>query len=138
MSHGELNLTVGKLPPIFNDCSISSLRKLIEDFACSQASGFNWQRESLCLLRARHPVCHIAWTNEHVGTSYDGLLMPPIMSAHRRETKEHAMRQSWLSPLITGPARYSNRAAPSGVNDKCSPDGFSDSAKEFRLSSSPD
>jgi hypothetical protein len=38
---------------------------------------FNWQRESLCLLRARHPVCHIAWTNEHVGASYDGLLMPP-------------------------------------------------------------
>jgi hypothetical protein len=27
-------------------------------------------------LRARHPVCHIHWTNKHVGTSYDGLLMP--------------------------------------------------------------
>jgi hypothetical protein len=27
MSHGELNLTVRKLPPIFNDGSISSLRK---------------------------------------------------------------------------------------------------------------
>jgi hypothetical protein len=87
MSHGELNLTVGKLPPIFNDGSISSLRELIEDFACFQASGFNWQRESLCLLRARHPVCHIAWTNEHVGTSYDGLLMPPIMSAPKARNK---------------------------------------------------
>jgi hypothetical protein len=87
MSHGELNLTVGKLPPIFNDGSTSSLRKLVEDFACFQASGFNWQRESLCLLRARHPVCHIAWTSEHVGTSYDGLLMPLIMSAHKREPK---------------------------------------------------
>jgi hypothetical protein len=42
MSHRELNLTVGKLPPVFNDSRVSGLRKLTEDFACFQAGGFNW------------------------------------------------------------------------------------------------
>jgi hypothetical protein len=41
MSHREFNLTVGKLPPVFNDGRVSSLRKLIEDFAGFQAGGFN-------------------------------------------------------------------------------------------------
>jgi hypothetical protein len=42
MSRRELNLTVGKLPPVFNDSRVSGLRKLIEDFARYQASRFNW------------------------------------------------------------------------------------------------
>jgi hypothetical protein len=41
ISHSELNLTVGKLPPVFNDSRVSSLRKLIEDFAGFQTGGFN-------------------------------------------------------------------------------------------------
>jgi hypothetical protein len=41
MSHREFNLTVGKLPPVFNDSRVSSLWKLIEDFAGFQAGGFN-------------------------------------------------------------------------------------------------
>jgi hypothetical protein len=41
MSHREFNLTVGKLPPVFNDGRVSRLRKLIEDFAGFQAGGFN-------------------------------------------------------------------------------------------------
>jgi hypothetical protein len=42
MSHRELNLTVGKLPPVFDDSRVSTLRKLMEDFSGFQASGFNW------------------------------------------------------------------------------------------------
>jgi len=30
--HREFHLTVGELPPVFNDRQISGLRKLIEDF----------------------------------------------------------------------------------------------------------
>jgi hypothetical protein len=41
VSHRELDLTVGKLPPIFNDSGVSSLRKLTEDFAGFQTSRFN-------------------------------------------------------------------------------------------------
>jgi hypothetical protein len=32
MSHREFNLTVRKLPPVFNDGCVSSLRKLTENF----------------------------------------------------------------------------------------------------------
>jgi len=41
MSHRELDLTVGKLPPVFDDSGVSSLRKLIEDFSGFQTSRFN-------------------------------------------------------------------------------------------------
>jgi hypothetical protein len=33
VSHREFHLTVGELPPVFDDRHISGLRKLIEDFA---------------------------------------------------------------------------------------------------------
>jgi hypothetical protein len=56
MSHREFNLTVGKLPPVFDDRHVSSLRKLTEDLA-----GFPAR------LRTGHPVCQIARSNEHVG-----------------------------------------------------------------------
>jgi hypothetical protein len=42
MSHREFNLTVRRLPPVFNDGRVSSLRKLVEDFAGFQAGGFDW------------------------------------------------------------------------------------------------
>jgi hypothetical protein len=71
MSHRELNPTVGELPPVFDHRHVSGSRKLIEDFAGFQPSGFDWEREDGRRLRAGHPVCHIAWTNEHVG--------PPMM-----------------------------------------------------------
>jgi hypothetical protein len=38
MSHREFNLAVGKLPPVFDDSRVSSLRKLIEDFSDLQTS----------------------------------------------------------------------------------------------------
>jgi hypothetical protein len=41
MSRREFNLTVRKLPPVFNDGCVSSLRNLTEDFADFQAGGFN-------------------------------------------------------------------------------------------------
>jgi hypothetical protein len=41
MPHPELNLTVGKLPPVFDDTGVSRLRKLIEDFSGFHASRFN-------------------------------------------------------------------------------------------------
>jgi len=41
MSHHELNLTVGKLPPVFDDSRVSSLRKFTEDFTGFQASRFD-------------------------------------------------------------------------------------------------
>jgi hypothetical protein len=47
VSHRELNLTVGKLPPAFNDSRVSGMRRLIENFASSAASRFNRQRECL-------------------------------------------------------------------------------------------
>jgi hypothetical protein len=41
MPHPELNLTVGQLPPVFDDGGVSRLRKLIEDFSGFQTSRFN-------------------------------------------------------------------------------------------------
>src|SRR5882757_5678387 len=56
VSHREFDLTVGKLPPVFDNSRISDLRKLIEDFAGFATSRVNRQREYL-RLRARHSVC---------------------------------------------------------------------------------
>jgi hypothetical protein len=41
MSHRELDLTVSKLPPVFDESCVSSLRKLTEDFAGFQTGRIN-------------------------------------------------------------------------------------------------
>jgi hypothetical protein len=56
VSHREFDLTVGKLPPVFDNSRVSDLRELIEDFAGFATSRINRQREYLRLL-ARHSVC---------------------------------------------------------------------------------
>ena len=76
MSHGELNLTVGKLSPVFNDGRISGLRKLTEDFACFQASGFKWERESFCPRAGETSGLPHRVDERACRTSNDGLLMP--------------------------------------------------------------
>jgi hypothetical protein len=102
MSCREFDLTIGKLPPVFNNSSVSSLRELTEDFARFKASRFNWQRENFCLLRARDPVCQIAWTNEHILSPNVVRLMLPIIGAQKRQTKEGQGGKCYLSPLFTG------------------------------------
>jgi hypothetical protein len=41
MPHREFDPTVGELPPVFDDSRVSSLRRLIDDFASFPAGGFN-------------------------------------------------------------------------------------------------
>jgi len=65
-SHRKLNLPVGKLPPVLDDWQVTALRRLIDDFAGLQTGRINRQRENLSLRNARHPVCQIPGTNEHV------------------------------------------------------------------------
>src|ERR1700682_2940649 len=67
VSHRELDLAVGKLPPVLDDGRVISLRDLIEDFAGFQTSGVYWQLEYLGLLHAGHPGCQIMGANGHVG-----------------------------------------------------------------------
>jgi hypothetical protein len=66
MSHRELNLTVGKLPPVLDDRREVSLRELIEDFAGFATSFLNWQLEYLRRLHGGHPGCQILRANAHV------------------------------------------------------------------------
>jgi hypothetical protein len=49
MSDRELNLSVGTLPPIFNDWNETALRKLIDDLAGFATSRVNRQRKYLQL-----------------------------------------------------------------------------------------
>jgi hypothetical protein len=44
MSDRELNLSVGALPPVFNDGNETALRRLMNNFADFAASCVNWQR----------------------------------------------------------------------------------------------
>jgi hypothetical protein len=83
MPHRELDLTVGKLPPILDDGDVTSLRHLIEDFASFAASCLDRQFEYPWLLRAGHPACQIERANRHIGPpEASGVsTMPPIMSA---------------------------------------------------------
>jgi hypothetical protein len=54
MPYRELDLTVWKLPPVFDDSHVSGFRESIEDFAGLQASGTDRQREFLGRLGAGH------------------------------------------------------------------------------------
>jgi hypothetical protein len=62
---GKLNLTVGKLSPVFDHRRVTGMRELPEDFAGFPASRIQRQRICLRRLHARHPVCQIAGANEH-------------------------------------------------------------------------
>ena len=89
VSHGELDLAVGKLPPVFDNRRVSCLRKLIEDLAGFQTSCVNWQREYLWRLNARHPVCQFSGANEHGRTSKPtgAFTLPTIMNARARNQR---------------------------------------------------
>src|SRR5229473_7253989 len=82
VSHRELDLAVGKLPPVLDDGRVISLRSLIDDFAGFATRGVDGQLEYLRLLRAGHPGCQIMRANGHVGPpEVTALIMPPIMGA---------------------------------------------------------
>ena len=67
VSHSELDLTVGKLPPFLDNRHVPDLLTwLTEDFASFAAGRFDRQRKYFWLPRAVHPVCQIAGANEHV------------------------------------------------------------------------
>jgi hypothetical protein len=66
MSDSELNLSVGALPPIFNDRNETALRRLINNFAGFAASRVNRQRKYIWLPRIRDSICQIRGANEHV------------------------------------------------------------------------
>src|SRR5260370_42038650 len=72
VSHRELDLAVGKLPPVLDDGRVISLRSLIDDFAGFATRGVDGQLEYLGLLRAGHPGCQIMGANGHVGPPGDG------------------------------------------------------------------
>ncbi len=59
MSHCELDLTVGELPPILDDGHEAGLRKLIDDFAGLQTSRINRQRKYLRPVNARYSIGQI-------------------------------------------------------------------------------
>ena len=65
MPQRELNMTIGKLPPVFDDRHITRLRRLIEYFARLQASRVNRQGKGLRLLSAGHLVGQITGASEH-------------------------------------------------------------------------
>src|SRR6478752_518204 len=66
VSHRELNLAVGKLPPVLDDRREVSLRELIKDFAGFATSFLDWQLEYLRRLHRGHPGCQILRANMHV------------------------------------------------------------------------
>jgi hypothetical protein len=58
VSHSELDLTVGKLPPFLHNRHVPDvLTWLTEDFASFAAGRFDRQRKYFWLPRAMHPVC---------------------------------------------------------------------------------
>src|SRR6266404_6392737 len=67
--HRELDLTVGKLPPVLDDGSVISLRSLIDDFAGFPTRGVDRQLEYHWRLRAGHQGGQIVRANGHGGTS---------------------------------------------------------------------
>jgi len=67
VSHRELNLAVGKLPPVLDDGREVALRKLIEDFAGFATSFLDWQLEYLRRLHGGHPGRQILRASGHVG-----------------------------------------------------------------------
>jgi hypothetical protein len=69
MSHRELDLAVGKLPPVFDHGRGASLRKPIEDFAGFAARRVDRQREYFPPRFAGNPVCQFSGTHEHAATS---------------------------------------------------------------------
>src|SRR6266436_9783818 len=81
--HRELDLTVGKLPPVLDDGRVVSLRSLIDDFAGFPTRGVDRQLEYHWRLRAGHPGCQIVGANGHGGPPEvtGAFMMPPIMSA---------------------------------------------------------
>src|ERR1700730_19129248 len=62
----ELDLTVGKLPPVLDDRRIISLRRLIEDLAGFAAGCIDGQLEYLW-LSAGYSGCQITGAGRHVG-----------------------------------------------------------------------
>ena len=107
MPHRELDLAVGKLPPILDDGNVTSLRSLIEDFAGFVASGLKGQLEYPRLLYAGHPACQIERANRHVVSpkAIGPRPMPPIMDAgppNKSLLGSLAVVFRPLSPLITG------------------------------------
>jgi hypothetical protein len=66
VSHSELDLTVGKLPPFLDNRHVPDLVTwLTENFASFAAGRFDGQREYFWLPRATHTVCQIAGAKEH-------------------------------------------------------------------------
>jgi hypothetical protein len=61
----ELNMTIGELPPVFDDRHITRLRRLIEYFARLQPSRINRQGECLRLLHAGHSIGQITGASGH-------------------------------------------------------------------------
>jgi cold shock protein len=68
VSHGELDLAVGKLSPVLDNRHVPDvLTWLAEDIASFAAGRFDRQRKYFWLPSTMHPVYQIAGANEHVG-----------------------------------------------------------------------
>jgi hypothetical protein len=94
----ELNMTIGKLPPVFDDRHIARLRTLIEYFAGLQARRVNRQGEYFRFLNAGHPVGQITGASEHETSSAQCTAYPARWTS---KLKGERSRRAQLSPLIT-------------------------------------
>jgi hypothetical protein len=61
----ELDISIGKLPPVFDDRHIARLRRLIEYFARLQASRVDRQGEYFRLKHPGHSIGQITGASEH-------------------------------------------------------------------------
>ena len=65
MPYCKCDLTVRELAPLLDNGGKTCPWRLVDDFAGFAASSLERQSKGLWLL-ARHPVCQITGTNEHV------------------------------------------------------------------------
>jgi hypothetical protein len=68
VSNRQLDVTVGKLPPVLDDLEVTALRRPPDDFASFRARRIHRQFVDHRPRRARQPVCKVAGANRHVTT----------------------------------------------------------------------
>jgi hypothetical protein len=80
VSNRELNLTVGKLPPLLDNWPEAGTRRMIDNFARFAASCVERQRKDFERLPVRHPVCQFTGAISHCQTSKGGQCRRPWTS----------------------------------------------------------
>ena len=132
VSQRELDLTVGKLPPVLDDRRVISLRRLIEDLAGFAAGCIDGQLEYSWRC-AGYPGCQITGAGRHVGPP-KGAADLDHASDHGppgRETRELA-RVPWVIP-----ANHRLRRTTAAGPDEDADDRRSDATPRGRMRPMP-